>query len=67
MATSTIAERDAQLVALLRQDKGAFLDEYRRIMQLSDEAPLTGMLDRDMICAILDKEFPGRRQPADAV
>jgi hypothetical protein len=60
MSSVDLAERDQQLVALLRQDKSAFLREYRRVMHIPDDAALTGLLDRDMVCAILDQEFPAR-------
>ena len=62
-----LAERDEQLVALLRADKGAFLQEYRRILQVPDDVSLTGMLDREMIRAILDREFPQRTQRTNGV
>ncbi len=67
MTSAELVQRDQQLVAMLRQDKAAFLREYRRILGLPDDAALTGLLDRDMIGAILDREFPKlRRQPETA-
>ena len=64
MVSSSLAARDEQLVALLRQDKAAFLREYRRVLQLADDVSLNGRLDRDMICDILNREFPQHRKPA---
>jgi len=64
MNSVCLAERDEQLVALLRNDKAAFLREYRRVMHLPDDVSLTGMLDREMISAILDREFPERNAAA---
>jgi hypothetical protein len=66
MLTSRLAQRDEELVNLLRRDKAAFLQEYRRVFAIPDSEPLSGLLDRDMIRAILDREFPERQLSASS-
>lgn len=66
MTSADLVRRDQQLVELLRRDKAAFLREYRRILGVPSDAALTGLLDREMIGAILDLEFPAIRRQAQA-
>jgi len=64
MTTAELLERDEQLVNMLRRDKGAFLQEYRRVFAIPESESLSGLLDREMIGAILDHEFPQQRSAA---
>ena len=58
------SERERELVALLLFDKPGLLAEYRRTLDLRPGDPVSGVLDRDMIRAILAHEFPAPRMLA---
>ena len=64
MASATRLQREHELVALLLFDKPALIATYRQAMQLPTDASLFGVLDRDMIRAILDAEYPAARRMA---
>jgi len=57
-------QRERELVALLLFDKPALIAAYRRAMHLAQDASLFGVLDRDMIRAVLDTEYPPARRLA---
>ena len=64
MVAATRVQRERELVALLLFDKPALIATYRRTMQLPQDASLFGVLDRDMIRAVLDTEYPPTRRLA---
>ena len=64
MVSASRHQRERELVALLLFDKPALIAAYRRAMGLPQEASLFGVLDRDMIRAILDTEYPPTRRLA---
>ena len=57
-------QRERELVALLLFDKAGLIAAYRRALGLESHASLSGVLDRDMIRAVLDNEFPPARRLA---
>jgi hypothetical protein len=64
MVSANRIQRERELVALLLFDKPALIGAYRRAMNLPQDSSLFGVLDRDMIRAILDSEFPPARRLA---
>jgi hypothetical protein len=64
MVSASRLQRERELVALLLFDKPGLIAAYRRAMNLSNSASLSGVLDRDMIRAILDSEYPPTRHMA---
>jgi len=64
MVSATRHQRERELVALLLFDKPGLIGAYRRALAIPPGASLFGVLDRDMIRAILDSEFPPARRLA---
>lgn len=56
---ASLAERRHELVGMLIFRRAAFHAEYRRVMALSADDDIRLIYDRNMLVAILEKEFPG--------
>lgn len=67
MVSANRLQRERELVALLLFDKPGLIAAYRRALDLPLTASLSGVLDRDMIRAILDSEFPLARRMTTSV
>lgn len=67
MVSASRLQRERELVALLLFDKAGLIAAYRRALSLPLDASLSGVLDRDMIRAILDSEFPTQRRLAPSL